>query len=246
MRVFLYLSYNGSKFKGFAPQPNRHTVLDKIVFAAKSLKIDSTLVGSGRTDANVHALNQVVHLDIPLFWDDLNKLKNMLNRLLHPHIHIKKISYVLDNAHARFDAKKRLYRYICYHGDYNPILSDFVFNCKEFDINELKKIIKNFEGKHDFSFFKKMGTKTKDDIREIYKANVYRYKKFTIFTFLGSGFLRSQIRAMMGAILYDDSNKESNIKKQLDKKERIYTKFAAPNGLYLSRVYYDTDIFLAH
>lgn len=239
MRVFLYISYNGSKFQGFASQKHKNTVLDKISFVCKSLKIDAKPIGSGRTDAGVHALNQVVHIDIPDFWNDTKKLKNMLNRSLHPNIHVKKIVQVKSDFHARFDAKKRLYRYICCHEEFNPNMSEFVHFCDEIDICASKELLKLFVGEHDFGFFKKNGSQTKDDIREIFKVNVYKYKKFTIFTFLGNGFLRSQIRMIMGALLSKDSDKKEKIFKQLKKIEKNYTTLAPSNGLYLARVFYD-------
>jgi tRNA pseudouridine38-40 synthase len=243
MRVFLYISYNGSKFGGFASQPNKNSVLDKIAFACEKLKITSFPIGSGRTDVGVHALNQVVCIDLPPFWEDMKKLKNMLNRTLHPFIHVKKIVQVKESVHARFSAKKRLYRYICYHGEFNPILSDFTHFCKEIDIAKVKKLMKLFEGEYDFGFFKKNGSKTKDDIRKIYKTDVYKYKNFTIFTFLGNGFLRSQIRMIVASLLCEDTDKEEKIINQLNKKEKTYTTLALPNGLYLSRIFYSINIY---
>ncbi|MDR1007361.1 MAG: tRNA pseudouridine(38-40) synthase TruA [Campylobacteraceae bacterium] len=238
MRVFLYISYDGSKFQGFQQQPNKNGVMDKIIFAAKELGITSKPIGSSRTDKGVHALNQVVHIDIPLFWEDLEKLKNTLNRLFSPYIHVGNI--LPSNLHARFDAKKRLYRYVCYGGEYNPFLSDYALFLPKFDLNLINKALLLFVGKHDFGFFKKTGSETKDDIRILYKADAYMYKNFLIFRFLANGFLRSQVRLITSAALsvQEGALTLSELKAQIDKKSRVFTKAASACGLYLSRVYY--------
>jgi tRNA pseudouridine38-40 synthase len=239
MRVFLYISYDGSKFEGFQQQPNKKAVMDRIIFALHELGIASKPIGSSRTDRGVHALNQVVHVEIPQFWQDLEKLQNTLNRLLYPSIYIRKIS--ISNLHARFDAKKRLYRYICYAGKYNPLLNDYALFLPKFDLNLINKALVLFKGRHDFGFFKKTGSQTKDDIRILYKADAYMYKNFLVFRFLGDGFLRSQVRLMTAAALSVQDGELKDLKSQIDKKSRIFTKAAPPSALYLSRVYYDFD-----
>jgi len=112
MRVKAVIAYDGSGYKGFQKQ----TTTDKTVTAAiekalRSLQINSSIVGSGRTDAGVHASGQVIHFDLPEFWSDLDKLKLNLNRKL-TEIQFKHISSVSHDFHARFSAKKRLYRYV--------------------------------------------------------------------------------------------------------------------------------------
>ncbi|MDR1976110.1 MAG: tRNA pseudouridine(38-40) synthase TruA [Campylobacteraceae bacterium] len=241
MRVFLYISYDGSKFQGFQKQPNKNSVMDRIIFALKELGITSKPIGSGRTDSGVHALNQVVHIDLPTFWEDLEKFKNTLNRLLYPSVYVRKTIPVSESLHARFDAKKRLYRYICYEGEYAPFLGEFALLRQRLDVSLLNQTLSLFQGKHDFGYFKKTGSPTKDDIRTLYKADAYRYKKFTVLRFLGDGFLRSQVRMMAGAAfaVQEGTLTLDELKAQIDKKIRIFTKAAPSTGLYLSRIYYD-------
>ncbi|MDR2081631.1 MAG: tRNA pseudouridine(38-40) synthase TruA [Campylobacteraceae bacterium] len=239
MRVFLYISYDGSKFQGFQQQPHKTAVMDKIIFALKELGITSKPVGSSRTDRGVHALNQVVHVDLPPFWQTIEKLQNTLNHILSPHIYVKKIS--VSSLHARFDAKKRLYRYVCYTGAYNPFLSDYALFLPKFNLPLLNEALSLFQGRHDFGFFKKTGSQTKDDIRTLYKADAYTHKNFLIFRFSGDGFLRSQVRMITAALLAVQEGilDLEYLKAQIDKKARIFTKAAPACGLYLSRVYYD-------
>ncbi|MDR2790624.1 MAG: tRNA pseudouridine(38-40) synthase TruA [Campylobacteraceae bacterium] len=239
MRVFLYISYDGSKFQGFQQQPNKTAVMDKIIFALKELGITSKPIGSSRTDRGVHALNQVVHVDIPPFWNDLQKFQNTLNCLLSPHIFVRKIS--ISSFHARFDAKKRVYRYVCYTGKYSPFLSDYALFLPKFDLPLLNKTLSLFVGAHDFGFFKKTGSPTKSDIRSLYKADVYTHKNFLVFRFAAEGFLRSQVRMMTAAALavQEGALHIEDLRAQIDKKKRVFTKALLPCGLYLSRIYYE-------
>ncbi|MFV0480351.1 MAG: tRNA pseudouridine(38-40) synthase TruA [Campylobacteraceae bacterium] len=240
MRVFIYLSYNGSKFCGFQQQPNKNGVMDKIIFTCKELGINSDIQGSGRTDVNVHALNQVIHLDLPLFWSDLKKLKIMLNRQLHPFLHVKKVLHVKKDFHARYSATKRLYRYIC-TDSHSPFLSEFAHFKKDIDIEFLNEILKEFVGNHDFGYFKKTGSPTSSDERTIYKAFAYKYRNFTIINFLGNGFLRSQIRLMMGFVfkVLDNELSLEELRAQIKKEKRVCSDLASANGLYFSRTFYE-------
>jgi tRNA pseudouridine38-40 synthase len=189
---------------------------------------------------NVHATHQMIHFDIPSFWHDVEKLRLSLNERIKPHVYIQKIELVDDAFHARFDAKKRLYRYILYHGTYQPIFANYALHVEQLDVCLINKCAKVFLGKHNFGFFKKSdGGKTKEE-REIFKAGAYSHKNFTIIYFLGDAFLRSQIRLMCG-FLIKISNKEltiDDLKKQLDRQDRVSTATIPACGLYLSRVYY--------
>lgn len=242
MRVFLYLSYNGSKFSGFQEQINKKSVMDKFISSCKKLGIESKAVGSGRTDTNVHALNQVIHLDLPTFWqENISKLQNSLNNLLSPNIYIKKIVKVKNNFHARFDAKKRLYRYILYHDKKSPFLNEFALFSKSLNIEKINCALSCFVGEHDFEYFKKTGSLTNNDIRTIFKAYAYKYKNFTIINILGNGFLRSQVRMIVSSVLEVENSilKIDELQEQIAKKNKHTTKLVSGCGLYLSRIFYD-------
>lgn len=110
-KVKAIISYDGTKFQGFQRQKHtQNTVAGEIEKVLKSLIIDTKIVGSGRTDRGVHALNQVISFKIPIFWD-LEKLKQILNQKLKS-IYIKNILKVKENFNARFSAKSRSYIYI--------------------------------------------------------------------------------------------------------------------------------------
>ena len=160
MRVKITLRYDGSHFNGFQIQKNEtktsQSVAGAITRALKRVNIDSTLVGSGRTDAGVHATNQVLHIDLPSFWSDLSKLQFQLNALLEPYIFIQSIFPAADSFHARFDAKKRLYRYVLYDGAYQPFLANYALHVKPLNVIELNNYAQVFVGLHYFEYFKKL------------------------------------------------------------------------------------------
>lgn len=243
MRVKVTLSYDGSAFNGLQIQAQNaevKTVAGALNEALKRLHIVSTPVASGRTDTGVHALAQVVHVDLPEVWNDLDKLRHYLNRSLMPHCYVKKIESAPDAFNARFDAKKRLYRYIMYDGTYQPFWSAYALHVTSLDVEKLNMLAKLFEGKHAFGFFKKTGGGTTGEERIIFKAGAYRYKEAIVLYFLGDAFLRSQIRMMTDMLLkvtYGSLSREDLIA-QRDKRKKISSTLAPACGLYLSRIYY--------
>ena len=109
MNLKFEIAYDGSTFFGSQKQANKNTVEDELLKAFKNINIDTKIVLSGRTDRDVHATGQVFNSFIPDYWEDLEKLKEILNNKLSKAVKIKKISKVNDNFHARFSAKKRVY-----------------------------------------------------------------------------------------------------------------------------------------
>ncbi|DAB31487.1 MAG TPA: tRNA pseudouridine(38-40) synthase TruA [Sulfurospirillum sp. UBA11407] len=236
------MSYDGSHFNGFQIQnedTKTKTVAGVLTKALLRLGIESKVVGSGRTDKGVHALSQVCHIDIPSFWENLSLLHRNLNRLIAPHILIKSIEKTSDAFHARFSAKKRLYRYILTTNS-SPFYHAYTLHVKSVDTKTLDTTLKNFVGIHNFGFFKKNGSDNGSDIREIYKAGAYEYKGFIIVYFLGNGFLRSQVRLMVDFALKINQGKfcNTNLKEQLELQKRYSSAKVSPNGLYLSKIYY--------
>jgi tRNA pseudouridine38-40 synthase len=243
MRVKIAISYDGSMFNGFQIQNNGQkviTIAGVITKELKKLNIKTILVGSGRTDTGVHATSQVIHFEIPEFWKNIEKLKDELNRLIKPYIYIKKIELVDKNFHARFSAKKRLYRYVLYSGEYQPFLSRYALHVNNIDIKKLDLAIKNFIGIHDFKNFKKQGSETSSNIRRVFKAGVYKYKNMTIIYFLGDSFLRSQVRMMCSSALevMNDKLTSTQLKEQLSKNKQHSTTVIPATGLYLAKVFY--------
>ena len=236
MKIAFTLAYNGTHFLGSQIQKEtNNTILGNLKNVFLQLGIQNKIQASGRTDKGVHATGQVCHVELPPFWDDLKKLKRVCNEMLPHAIKIKSIWHVPNDFHARYSAKKRLYRYIIKEGDTNPFEAEFVTFLPHVEFQKIETNIKLFMGKHDFKYFMKTGSDVKNTSRVIYKAFAYRYKKYIILNFEANGFLRSQIRLMVGAILNLD---EEQIKEQLACAKNHNIKPAKSNGLYLSKIKY--------
>lgn len=236
MRCSLTIAYNGTRFLGSQQQKETsNTILGEFEKVLLQINIKSKIVASGRTDKGVHATGQVCHIDLPEFWNDLNKLKRVLNSMLPSSISVLKIKKESDDFHARYSAKKRVYRYVIKQANSNPFETDFITFMDSIDFKKIQKNIKIFIGEHDFKYFMKTGSDAKSTIREIYKSFAYKHRDYIILNFEANGFLRSQIRLMVTAILSLDKNK---ITQQLECKKNYKIKPAPSNGLYLSKIKY--------
>ncbi len=240
MRVKAIVTYDGSFFQGFQKQTKtQNTITTAIESALKSLHIHSGIVGSGRTDASVHATGQVIHFDLPNFWVDREKLRRELNRKLR-HIRIKHITQVDEAFHARFSAKRRIYRYIFKQKTPSIFEENHIAHYPAFDLIVLQQALQAFEGEHDFRYFHKTGSHIHTTIREIYKTNYKQFGDYHILYFEANGFLRAQVRMMIDAAMKcanDDITLEM-LKEQIDSTHRHTTSLAPPSGLYLARIIY--------
>ena len=241
MRVKLTVSYNGSTFEGSQQQPHtEQTIIGTLQRALTRLKIDSKLVASGRTDRGVHATGQVLHCDLPDYWSDLPKLRRSLAHQLPSSIHIRRIEPVADDFHARYSAKRRVYRYILSDEEPNPFEADFVTFVPSLDLERISAAMPLFVGTHDFSYFKKNGSDVTHHVRTVYKAFAYRHRGKSVLYFEANGYLRSQIRLMVGFILKISEGKLTNreLAEQLALEKCHTTRPAPHNGLYLARITY--------
>ena len=239
-RVKAIIAYDGGYFKGFQKQKStKNTITGEIERALKSVGITDDIRGSGRTDAGVHATGQVIDFTIPLFWKDVSKLRIALNRKLN-YISFKHISFVEENFHSRFSAKRRLYRYVFKTKEPSIFEQNHVAHYPTFNKTLLTQALKCFEGEHDFSNFIKTGSITHTNIRTIYRAYYKDYKEHHIIYFEANGFLRSQVRMMVeGAMQVAlESWRLEQLQRQLQQEEKSMTKLAPPQGLYLARIIY--------
>ena len=239
-RVKAVISYDGSVYLGFQKQKSTtKTVTHAIEKALNSLHIKSSIVASGRTDAGVHATGQVIHFNLPGFWSDLNKLKTNLNRILKE-IEFKHISLVKDDFHARFSAKKRLYRYVFKTSKPSVFEQKYISHYPNFDAKLLEKALACFEGEHDFNYFHKTGSITHTTVREIYKTEYKAHKGYHFIYFQANGFLRAQVRMMVEAAMLCAKGEMTlkQLSEQIECQEKHTSKLAPPEGLYLARVQY--------
>lgn len=240
IRVKAIIAYDGSCFFGFQKQTSTpKTVTSAIEEALHSLQIYSPIVGSGRTDAGVHATGQVIHFDLPKFWKDIEKLKLNLNRKLKE-IQFKHISIAPHDFHARFSAKKRVYRYVFKTKEPSVFEKRYIAYYPEFNKDLLFQALLSFEGEHDFNYFHKTGTVTHTTIRTIYRTNYREHNGYHYIYFQANGFLRSQIRMMVETAMLCAREKLAleQLQEQLTCRKKHVTKLAPSQGLYLARILY--------
>jgi len=235
MQIALYLAYDGSRYFGSQIQPNKPTIQGELEKVLHNIQITSPTHFSGRTDKGVHASMQVVSLELPSFWKDTQKLKDVLNKMLPLDIRVQKIKKVEADFHARYSAKRRVYRYIISTEEICAFRARYITYLKDLNFKAVQEKIKLFEGEHNFSCFIKTGSETKTNVRHIYKAFAYIHKNNIILYFEANGFLRTQIRFMVGALLQKDSQE---IKEMLLAQKCKKLQPAPSNGLYLAKIKY--------
>ena len=200
-RYFLQLSFHGKKFHGWQIQENAHSVQAEINRALETLlgsKAETT--GCGRTDTGVHASEFFLHFDAPEIKEHEDFVYH-LNCLLPFEIAIQKIFPVDENAHARFDATSRTYRYFI-HRSKNPFVNEtsyyFPFSV---DIEMMNRAAMILMDHTDFSCFSKSRTQVKTNICQIYAAGWTIEKEQLIFEIKADRFLRNMVRAIVGTLL---------------------------------------------
>lgn len=241
MRYVAVVKYNGSRYFGWQKQVNEVTLQGEIEFRLSTIfNQEITIHASGRTDAKVHAYGQVFHFDAPLF--PLRKLKYALNRMLPNDIEIVSLHKAPDDFHARFSAVAKTYEYVIYLGAKEPFLIDkvmfypFAFNLDNFNESAL-----HFVGTHNFQNFTSKSEDEQNFVRTITEFKARKLGKKIIVTISGTGFMRGQIRVMIGTLiaLNEKKVKSDFIITKLNENERnLVTYKVTGEGLYLKKVFY--------
>ncbi len=240
MNLKFTIAYDGSLYQGSQKQPNQNTIEDELLKAFKTLNIQTNIILSGRTDKEVHATGQVFNCEIPSYWTDFKKLKEILNKRLPSSIKINHISKVADDFHSRFHAKKRTYRYLITTKPTTPFNDKFITYVKDINEDLIKEAIKEFVGIYDFKYFHKTGSDKDITVREIFETDFYKYKNIYVFKFTANSYLRSQIRLMVGFLLAISNGKVTieDLKEQLRVQKHHFKTPAIANGLYLAKIKY--------
>lgn len=243
MRYLITFSYDGSNFSGYQRQNGLRTIQEEMEKALKEINDgkDTIINSSGRTDKGVHALCQKAHVDMDVKITPY-KLMRAMNSFLPEDIHVIKTEEVSDNFHARYNVKEKEYQYKLNMGEYNPIDRNYVYQyCKKLDVDKMKTAINYFLGTHDFESFTPSKDKRENYVRTINYVNMEEKNNILIFTFRGSGFIKYQIRNMVGYLIRvgEGKKKSEDIPKILKSKDRRMASITAhPEGLYLTNVMY--------
>jgi tRNA pseudouridine38-40 synthase len=243
-RYFIRLAYDGSHFHGWQRQPNGITI-QQILEEALSMMLRSPilLTGAGRTDTGVHADEFFAHFDLAeqLSESDCEKLVFRLNGYLGGAIALFEILPVKGDAHARFSAMSRTYRY-CISRVKNPFRRDFThFMYGELDhllMNRGAALIMSYS---DFTSFSKVDTDTKTNICKISFARWEEEGTELVFTITADRFLRNMVRAIVGTLLQLGTGKISleELKSIIESKNRSNAGDSVPGkGLTLHSIAY--------
>ena len=245
VRYFLDLHYKGTNYSGWQVQSNANTVQAEINSALSTiLKNPTETLGSGRTDAGVHAHQQIAHFDS----DELPKgFVYRLNSLLPKDIAVRKVDAVIENAHARFDAVNRAYRYFIHTRKEPFIENSSYFFYKELDTELITEAIHVLQKQENFEAFSKVHTEVNNFNCEIFEARWELAPSGYVFYIRANRFLRGMVRALVGTLI-DVGLKRTNIQ-QLEnifqsKNRSKAGRSVSPDGLYLDAVEYQKNIYL--
>lgn len=248
-KYFLYLSYNGKNYCGWQTQPNGTSVQETIEKAlALILRINTPITGAGRTDAGVHAAEMVAHFETDAEKRFVvNDLSEKLNRVLPKDIAIHRVVAVKPEAHARFDAISREYKYYITDRK-DPFGYELKYlNHSPLDVeimNRLARILFEYE---DFTSFSKLHTDVKTNNCRICKAEwELRDSHNLVFTIKADRFLRNMVRAIVGTLLEGGRGKldEIGMRRIIEAKNRCVAGASVPgHALFLDKIEYPEDIF---
>lgn len=244
-RYQILIEYVGTNFRGWQVQKKGKTIQgllqEKI---SKLLKEKITLLGSGRTDTGVHAIEQSAHFDCK---NQIKKLDRFLISINHfsnkDGVTVLKIKKRNKNFHARFSARMRIYKYIIINRLGRPVLDKNRgwHIMKKLDLVTMKKGAKKLIGTRDFSTFRASSCRAKSPIKTMKLIKIKSFKNKVEIEFRSQSFLQQQVRSMVGCLKYLGEKKWS-IKKfesvMKSKKRVLCAPPAPPEGLFLVRIIY--------
>lgn len=252
MKICLLIEYLGTHFSGWQKQPHRPSIQETIEQALFQITRSLIpIVGSGRTDAGVHAKGQVAHFtptDHPIFQRP-RQLMHSLNSILPPDIKIKNLSQAPDHFHAQRSAIAKEYQYLLsWDCKPNPMLAPFCFAPKiQLHLDRMQSAAHYLIGTHDFASFANTNRSYTSTVRTLYQITFTPHESHLTIAFKGSGFLYKMVRTLVGGLL--EVSKHSyepdhllTILKQKDR--RAGPPAVPPHGLMLNTVWYPQEFLL--
>ena len=250
----IIVQYKGTHFQGFQIQSSGSTIQGEINSALKILSKsdDVKSVGSGRTDAGVHALAQVMRVEIPVDIPATN-LARAMNSMLPEDIRVIEAEVSSKEFHPIFSAQSKEYNYVFTTDEViSPFARELMSHFPgKLDIELMNKGCKIFCGEHDFINYQCVGTEVESTVRKIMSCEIVRFESaghwgnlaadYYVLKVTGNGFLKQMVRLLMGALINLGKGKitledlEKSLKMPL--KNRLGAT-APPQGLYLKEVHY--------
>jgi tRNA pseudouridine38-40 synthase len=245
LRYFIELSYDGTPFVGWQRQPSGDSVQSCLEDALSILfRKPLSIVGAGRTDAGVHAHQLFAHVDLDEHVDQ--DLTFRLNKLLPKEIAVRNIIAVAQDAHARFEAVSRSYRYHI-TTQKNPFLQKRSYQfAKPLDLDLMNQAAKILIDHEDFKCFSKSKTDVKTYVCDIQQVHWQQNGSELVFFIQANRFLRNMVRSIVGTLIEVGLRKISisDFEAILASRDRSQAGYSVPaHGLYLEKVNYPKHIF---
>ena len=244
-RYQILIEYVGTNFIGWQIQSKGKSI-QKLIQSrlSKLLKEKISLIGAGRTDAGVHAIEQSAHFECKKEIQNLDKFLKSINHFVNDmNVSITNIKKRNTNFHARFSAKQRIYKYVIFNRLSRPSIEKKRgwHIIKKLDISLMKKGAKKLLGTKDFSTFRSSSCNAKSPIRTIKSIKIKSIRGRIEIQFKSQSFLQQQVRSMVGCLKYL-AEKKWDLKKFdiiFKSKKRILCAPPAPaEGLFLEKVIY--------
>ena len=247
-RYRLLVEYDGRPFNGFQAQADQPTVQGAIEAAVLAFCGESVrLAASGRTDTGVHALGQVVHVDLAKTWSPA-VVRDALNAHLMPQpVVILEAQIAVEGWHARFSARERRYLYRILNRRSPPaLLQGKVWHVKKpLDAQLMHEAAQALVGLHDFTTFRDLQCQSKSPIKTLDAADVHREGAAVLLSFAARSFLHRQVRSMAGSLVEVGLGRwtAADLAAALEAKDRRACGPVAPaDGLYFVGVSYEADL----
>ena len=243
-RYKLTIEYDGGPFTGWQSQAGGTSIQDVLERAVATINGEPAMVyGAVRTDAGVHALAQVAHVDLVKDWDPF-KLRNALNGNVRPHpVSVLEAEPAADDFHARFSATRRYYLYRILNRRSPPALDrgKVWWLPVDLDTDAMHEAAQHLVGKHDFTTFRAAQCQAASPVKTLDRLDVARYGELIEIRADARSFLHNQVRSMAGSLRMVGEGKWSpyGMKRALDAVDRAACgPVAPPDGLYLLKIDY--------
>lgn len=209
------IAYDGGRYKGWQRLGNGDSSikgkLENVLTEMAGEEIQ--IIGCSRTDAGVHAIEQIANVKLNLKMNEL-EIKDYLNKYLPNDISVLKVEEVPERFHARYNAKEKTYLYKIWNEKHtNPFMRKYSMHVDEkLDVTKMKEAAKHFLGSHDFTAYSNAKSKKKSMVREIYSITIEKEDGFIHIRVKGDGFLYNMVRKIIGTLIEVGLKKSSHNK----------------------------------
>ncbi|NLL73284.1 MAG: tRNA pseudouridine(38-40) synthase TruA [Clostridiales bacterium] len=198
------IQYDGGRYRGWQKLGNdENTIQGKLENVLSKLNgEESEIIGCSRTDAGVHAFNQVANFHTTRQYSP-EELMDYFNRYLPKDICLVDIEMVADNFHSRYHAKEKTYLYRIWNHKYsNPFMRKYSMHIEDkLDVDKMRKAANYFIGKHDFTAFSNARSKKKSMVRNVMAIDIEEKEGFVDIRICGDGFLHNMVRKIVGTLI---------------------------------------------